>query len=231
MDICAIKTARALLERTLEPERTPMLRLHALSIDILLLQRQLAFALTGEGQEVGAAPAPMIARSIAGRLAEGAGLLQQQRSLVFRLDGGAPGSEAAALTEFRRYFDKADNIVRRLRVGGVAADGQAAAPFTPNLADGLHYDADLIRDLGPQRIRRLRALATAEDQAAKEILFASGLFLVASRHVFAAFARRQAPEAAVAVERPGRERNRPPVRKTGFLRLVESAPSPWAQTA
>ena len=196
MDISAIDCGAALVEREREHDGSPLVRLRGLLLDTLVLQRQLVLALTeiDPGATPGdacAALALMGARSLCDRLVEGWVVLRNR------------GGETAAVAAFRRHLEEADNTAQWLRGRSV---GAAAGATPPGVQAGLKnrnerlYDPELIHSLGLSRLRRLGDLNTAAAMTAKEVLFASGLFLIAARQILAAASPRHEPETSAAFD-------------------------------
>jgi hypothetical protein len=149
-----------------EPMRLALLQLDSVSTDLILLQRQLILMLTndgngGAGTNTGATLPLMIARSIAGRLAEGGRLLQSPRSPLLGLCVETMSGQPASLAALQRLFDGPDNIVRRLLADNGVRSRQVA--HNPE-----NIDAD----------------------TAREVLYAAGLFLAISRRISATLAQR-----------------------------------------
>ena len=186
MDIRAIDFTEAQTGRAPDSARSPLPWLHDLALDLLLLQRQLVLALTdSDSAGEGGATALMAACCISERLAQGYALLQKR------------GVETAAIATFRRYFDDADAVVRRLRAGGMSTDA-SGLPAGP--AGETAYGAELIRGLGTERMLRLARLDTPAARTAKAVLFAADLFLVAAHQLLAAVAPRHEPETSEAFD-------------------------------
>lgn len=213
VEVYAFTYTKAQLDRAPEDERTFFLMLCQLLNDVTFLQKVTLTSLNsrmegGPTQAVNSLLALTMLRFTAGRLREGYTLIKDQWSpLAPRYPELVDG--AAYIKALRKYFDKKDNVVHRLRNDAgfhespdairkayeeFPADEPLIDYVTERRGNTIYAAADLVRAIAMQHITGQPSVEAMLETTATEIRAVSGLFADFGNEFIPAFWQRYLPE-------------------------------------